>query len=213
MHRYVVEFLGTFFLVLTVGLVARSGSSGAAGALAIGSALMGMVYAGWHVSGAHYDPAVTVAVWIRGRTAGRDVPGYVGAQLLAAVLAAVVVGFLLAEPESVAPAPPDIGRVLVAEFLFTFALVWVVLNTAWADGTAGNSYYGLAIGFTVAAGAYTVGPTTGAAFNPAVAIALATMAVSTWGGVWVFLVANVAAGAVAAMAFRALVLQRETSPT
>ena len=203
MNRYLVEFLGTFFLVLTVGLVVQNGSAGPAGPLAIGSALMIMVYAGGHISGGHYNPAVTLAVWIRGRTSGRDVPGYVGAQLIAAVLAAAAVHYLITET----PTPPvafDSGRVLLAEFLFTFALAWVVLNAATATATAGNSFYGLAIGFTVTVGAYAVGPISGGAFNPAVAVGLSVMGLSTWGRLWVFLIASLLGGAVAAVAFRAL---------
>jgi len=202
-NRYLVEFLGTFFLVLTVGLVVQNGSAGQAAPLAIGSALMVMVYAGEHISGAHYNPAVTLAVWIRGRTAGRDVPGYIGAQLIAAVLAAVAVHYFKAET----PTPPavfDASRVLLAEFLFTFALAWVMLNATTAVDTRGNSYSGLAIGFTVATGVYAVGPISGGVFNPAVAVGLAVMGLWTWGGLWVFLIANLAGGAVAAVAFRLL---------
>jgi len=203
MNRYAVEFLGTFFLVLTVGLVVQNGGAGPTGALAIGSALMIMVYAGGHISGAHYNPAVTLAAWIRGATAGRDVPGYVGAQLIAAVFAAVTVHYLIAET----PTPPpafDASRILLAELLFTFALAWVVLNVLTAQDTAGNSYYGLAIGFTVAAGAWAVGPISGGVFNPAVAVGLSVMGLSTWGRLWVFLLATLAGGAAAAVAFRVL---------
>lgn len=203
MNRYLVEFLGTFFLVLTVGLVVQNGSAGPAGPLAIGSALMIMVYAGGHISGGHYNPAVTLAAWIRGRTAGRDVPGYVGAQLIAAVFAAAAVHYFIAETPTL-PAAFDASRVLLAEFLFTFALAWVVLNAATAAATAGNSFYGLAIGFTVAVGAYAVGPISGGVFNPAVAVGLSVMGLSTWGRLWVFLIASLVGGAVAAVAFRAL---------
>lgn len=204
MNRYLVEFLGTFFLVLTVGLVARGGSAETLGPLAIGSALMIMVYAGAHISGAHYNPAVTLALWLRGRAAGRDVPGYVGAQLIAAVLAALAVHYLVGE----APTTPDAldpGKVLLAESLFTFALAWVVLNTATAAGTAGNSFYGLAIGFAVAVGGYAVGPISGGAFNPAVTVGLVAMTLSRWGTLWVFWMAQLTGAAVAALAFRALV--------
>ena len=204
MNRYLVEFLGTFFLVLTVGLVARNGTADAVGPLAIGSALMIMVYAGAHISGAHYNPAVTLALWIRGRAAGRDVPGYVGAQLIAAVLAALVVYYLAGGAPATPAAAVDPGRVLLGESVFTFALAWVVLNTATAAGTAGNSFYGVAIGFTVAVGAYAVGPISGGAFNPAVTVGLSAMALSSWGSLWVFWIAQLTGAAVAAVAFRAL---------
>jgi aquaporin Z len=90
---------------------------------------------------------------------------------------------------------------LVAEFLFTFALAWVVLNVATARGTENNSFYGLAIGFTVVVGAYAVGAVSGGAFNPAVAIGGMVMGLLSWGDIWVYLLANLAGGAAAAFAF------------
>ena len=82
MKKYLVEFIGTFFLVLTVGMtVIGPGAADQLAPLAIGSALMIMVYAGGHVSGGHYNPAVTVAVWLRGRCSQAEVPGYIGSQI------------------------------------------------------------------------------------------------------------------------------------
>jgi aquaporin Z len=123
------------------------------------------------------------------------------AQVLGAAAAAGVVLFVKGSP-SVEAANPDIPRALVAEFLYTFALCYVVLNVATAKGTSGNSFYGLAIGFTVLIGAYSVGPVSGGAFNPAVAVGITIMGLSQLANIWIFLVANFAGGAVAALVFR-----------
>lgn len=203
MNKYLVEFIGTFFLVLTIGLVILEPGAGAMAPIAIGSVLMVMVYAGGHVSGAHYNPAVTLAVWMRGRCPMEDVLPYVVAQLLGSAAAAAVVLFMKSNPP-VQAANPDILRALLAEFLFTFALCFVILNVATSKKTSGNSYFGLAIGFTVLAGAYAVGAVSGGAFNPAVAVGITVLGLSSIGHIWIFLVGNFAGGAVAAMAFRVI---------
>lgn len=200
-RKLVVEAIGTFFLVLTVGMVVMEPGAGAFAPLAIGSALMIMVYAGGPVSGGHYNPAVTLAVLLRGQTTPAELVGYWIAQTIGGILAAIAVGALGATLPPAGP-PPQVGAVLLAEFLFTFALAYVVLNTATTKGTAGNSYFGLAIGFTVTVGAYSVGHISGAAFNPAVAAGVTVMGLSAWSFLWVFLVANLAGGAVAALVFR-----------
>jgi aquaporin Z len=97
---------------------------------------------------------------------------------------------------------PRVGPALLAEFLFTFALVYVVLNVATAKATAGNSFYGLAIGMTVMVGAFSVGGVSGGAFNPAVAIGLSTMGLVAPSSIWIHIVADLAGGAVAALAFK-----------
>ena len=204
MKKYIVEFIGTFFLVVTVGLtVLKPGDAGAMAPLAIGSALMVMIFAGGHISGGHYNPAVTLAVFLRGKCPLADVVPYWVAQILGGVAAAAVALYLKGNP-TVQAATPDIPRALIAEFLFTFALCYVVLNVATAKGTSGNSFYGLAIGFTVLIGAYSVGPISGGAFNPAVAVGITVMGLSAVADIWIFLVANFAAGAAAGYAFRAL---------
>lgn len=161
MNRYLTELIGTFFLVFTIGMVVVAGS--AAAPIAIGTVLMVMVYMGGHVSGAHYNPAVTIAVHLRGALAASDVVPYIVAQLVGAWVAAGVVQLLTGD--TFAPAPgADFGSIeaLIGEVLVTFALVLVILNVATAKATHGNSYYGLAIGFTVLTGAYSVGPSRGA---------------------------------------------------
>ena len=203
MKKYVVEFIGTFFLVLTVGCTVIGSPIGALAPLAIGSALMVMVYAGGHISGGHFNPAVTLGVWLRGKCDSKDVAPYVISQFIGAVLAALVAKLFKAGI-AVTPLQPVARTALLAEFLFTFALVFVVLNTATAKGTAGNSFYGLAIGFTVMVGAFSVGNMTGGAFNPAVALGLPVLGLSTWSNLWIYLVADFLGGAVAAGAFRAV---------
>ena len=168
---------------------------------AIGAMLMVMVYAGGPISGGHYNPAVTLAVWLRGKCQATDVPAYMAAQVLGAALAALVVG-LCTERIGMSVLVPRILPALVVEGLFTFALAFVVLNVATAKKSSGNSYFGLAIGFTVAAAAYAGGPISGGAFNPAVAIGLTLMGLSAPGDLWIFLAANFAGGALAALAFR-----------
>ena len=196
MNKYLTEFIGTFFLVLTVGCSVVIGGAGVIAPLAIGSALMVMIYAGGHVSGAHYNPAVTLGVWFRGKCPTQDLVPYWVAQFVAAVVAALVLNYLKGEATS-KPMVLRTGPALVAEFLYTFALVYVVINVATAKATAGNSYYGLAIGFTVLTGAFAVGSISGAAFNPAVALGISFMGLSEWSNLWIYLVAN-ALGALAA---------------
>jgi aquaporin Z len=203
MPKYLCELIGTFFLVLTIGCTVIGGVVGVIPPLAIGSALMVMIFAGGHVSGGHYNPAVTLGVWLRGRCDAKDVLPYMASQVLGAVLAALAVKYLRSGAE-VALAKPDVGRALLAEFLFTFALVYVVLNVATAKGTAGNSFYGLAIGFTVLTGAFAVGDISGGAFNPAVAVGISVLGLSAWSNLWIFLVANFLGGAAAAGVFRLL---------
>ena len=165
-RKLVVEFIGMFMFVFTVGMATNKAGAGALAPLAIGSALMVMVFAGGHISGGHFNPAVSTAVFLRGRMKSNEYGAYMVTQFIAAVLAGLTVRVVGGhEPHaSVAGA----GRMLIAEFLFTFALAWVVLNVATAKGTEGNSFYGLAIGFTVVTGAFAVGGISGGAFNPAI---------------------------------------------
>jgi aquaporin Z len=208
--KLVVEFIGTFFLVFTVGQTVKGpDGAGALAALAIGSSLMVMVYAGGHFSGGHYNPAVTLGVTLRGKLTWAEALPYWGAQLAAGIVAALLVLFIKgsASPAAVAGPPCteySVVAKLLVEFLFTFALVYVVLNSATAKGTAGNSFYGLAIGFTVVVGAFAVGPVSGGAFNPAVGLGVTVMGLKDIMGLVIFLVADFAGGAAAALLFNAL---------
>ena len=204
MSRYVTEFVGTFFLVLTIGLTVMNGTPLAP--LAIGSVLMAMVYMGGHISGAHYNPAVSVAILIRGKMEARDLIPYVLAQLSGAILASLTVMLIVGETFAPAPAPEaGLVVVLLCEALFTFALSLVVLNVATDDATAGNSYYGLAIGFTVMVGAFAVGSTSGGVFNPAVGtgpiLIDALAGDGIWDHLWIYWAGPVLGGVAAAGVF------------
>ena len=198
MKKYLVEFIGTFFLVFTVGMAVRSGSSLAP--LAIGASLMVMIFAGGHVSGAHFNPAVTLAVFLRGKCDKGDVIPYWIAQLAAGAVAALLVVNLVGNPAVVGT--HDAMKSIIVEFLFTFALAWVVLNTATAKGTSGNSFYGLAIGMTVLTGAVAVGGVSGGAFNPAVGLGVVMMGLEKLSQFWIYLGADLAGGAVAALTYK-----------
>jgi aquaporin Z len=203
MRKYIAEFIGTFFLVLTIGCTVIPGAAGVIAPLAIGGILMTMIFAGGHVSGAHFNPAVTLAVFVRGRCAAKDVFPYWVAQGAAGIAAAVVAVFLVEKSGT----PMEISNVpaaFVAEFLFTFALAYVVVNCATAKGTLDNSFYGLAIGMTVMAGAFAVGGVSGGAFNPAVAIGAAVMQLLTFSQIWIHIVAELAGGALAGVVFKYL---------
>ena len=201
MNKYLTEFIGTFFLVLTVGMTSIGPGAGNLAPLAIGSALMIMVYAGGHVSGGHYNPAVTIGVWLRGRCPQTDVFPYLGAQLAGCIVAALLALGLRGDVV-VTPGEIKVIPALLAELVGTFALVYVVLNVATAKATTGNSYYGLAIGFTVMTMAYAFGGVSAGAFNPAVAVGVAVMKLAKVTDLWVYLVANCAAGALAAVVFK-----------
>jgi aquaporin Z len=202
MRKYLTEFIGTFFLVLTVGLVVIGGKGDFA-PLAIGASLMVMIFAGGHISGGHYNPAVTLAVLLRGRINKADAVCYMIAQLAGAGIASMAVMYLLGDKMPVAAQEmADSTKGLLAEFLGTFALAYVVLNTATAKGTKDNSFYGLAIGFTVLTMAYGLGSFSGGAFNPAVALGISLMKLAAWSNIWVYLVGCLAGAALAAFIFR-----------
>jgi aquaporin Z len=203
MKKYIVEFIGTFFLVLTIGMTVLDPGSCSVAPLAIGAALMVMVFAGGHVSGAHYNPAVTIAVWLRGRCAAMDVPFYIIAQVLGATAAAFL-ALLLKDHPTVTAMAPNACHAVIAEFVGTFALAYVVLNVATAKATAGNSFYGLAIGLTVMTMAFALGGISGGAFNPAVAVGITVMGLAKTANIWIYLVGNFAAAIVAAIAFKAI---------
>lgn len=204
-RKLVVEFIGTFFLVFVVGMTVIDPGAGDLAPIAIGSALMVMIFAGGHISGGHYNPAVTLGVWLRGKATIAEAAGYWIVQILAGVVAALIVGFMKPSmPAEALNGSLNVGAALLAEFLFTFALVYVVLNVATAKGTEGNSFYGLAIGFTVMVGAFAVGGISGGAFNPAVAIGGSIMNIFAWGNIWIYLVAELLGGLVAAFLFRYL---------
>jgi len=202
LRKYITEFIGTFFLVLTIGMVVIGGKGDFA-PLAIGSILMTMIFAGAHISGAHYNPAVTLAVLLRGRMALSEAVVYWIVQILGGIVAGVLVSYLLigTMPEA-AVGREDSTRALIVELIGTFALAYVVLNVATAKGTICNMFYGLAIGFTVLAMAYASGGVSGGAFNPAVAVGANFMKLSVWSDIWIYLVGCFGGAALAALVFR-----------
>ncbi len=200
MNKYLTEFIGTFFLVLTIGCTVIPGATGVIPPIAIGAVLMVLVFAGGHISGAHYNPAVTLAVWMRGRCDTKDLVPYWVSQLAGAAAAAGVVGYL------VGPGTPmtieSVPHAIVAESLFTFVLAWVILNVATSKGTEGNSFYGLAIGMTVMTGAFAVGGISGGAFNPAVALGIGIMKMVDFSQIWIHIVGSLAGAVGAALVFK-----------
>jgi aquaporin Z len=198
-RQLTVEFIGTFVLVLTVGLATSNRGAGDLAPLAIGSALMVMVFAGGHISGAHYNPAVSIAMLLAGKLRPRNAVPYVIIQLAAGALAALLVRAL------VGPATPALlgsdWKILVAEFIFTLALAYVVLNVTAPQATEGNSFYGLAIGFTVVTGALAVGGISGGAFNLAVALGGSITGALTWSHIWIYVLASLLGGGTAAILY------------
>jgi aquaporin Z len=205
--KYVVEAIGTFFLVFTVGAAVGSGS--ALAPLAVGAVLMVMIYAGGHISGGHYNPAVTLAVLVRRRIWVGDAVAYWIVQFGAGLLAAAVVRAIVDPARMTTIVTMTLrGQTLVAAFvveaLFTFALCYVALNVSTSKDHPNNSYYGLAIGFTVVAGAFAVGAISGGAFNPSVTLGAAVMGLFAWPTLWVYLMAQVIGGVTAGVIFLAL---------
>ena len=204
MRKFAVELVGTFFLVFTVCCTVIAGA--ALAPLAIGAVLASMVFAGGHVSGGHFNPAVTLAAYLRGRLPFGDVLPYWTAQLAGGLLGSITGRFVAGAPTGspLAVSGRDAAAALVAEGVVTFALAYVVLNVATSRDHPGNSFYGLAIGFTVLAGAVSVGAVSGGAFNPAVALGVSAAGLVSWSMLWIYLLANLAGGAAAAVTFRAL---------
>ena len=204
MPAYLTEFIGTFFLVLTIGLTVIGGTPFAP--LAIGTSLMVMLLMGGHVTGGHYNPAVSLASAMRKKLPWSEVPPYVAAQLAGALVAALAVRALLTQTFTLAPAEGfGAPRAVAVEALYTFALCLVVLNVATIQKTKGNSFYGLAIGFTVVVAAFAGGPLSGGAFNPAVGfgpiLVHTIFGDGSLGNLWIYIVGPLIGAVLAAAAF------------
>ncbi len=200
LRNALAEFVGTFIFVFAIIGAVNSGS--ALTPLAIGFALMVMVFATGHISGAHLNPAVSLGAWIRGAISAVTFATYVVVQLVAGALAALL-SFVL-WPAAEAPVPIEVGPAFLVEALWTFVLVYVVLNVATSKANVNNSFYGLAIGSTVFVGAVAVGGVSGGGFNPAVALGLSITGAFDFAAYWLYLLAPLVGGAVAALVFRAL---------
>ncbi|MBV9380373.1 MAG: aquaporin [Streptosporangiaceae bacterium] len=203
-RKYIVELIGTFFLMFAVAVSAFSGSVFTP--LAAGAILMVMIYAGGHISGGHYNPAVTLAVLCRRRIGITDAAWYWIAQLAAGVIAAAIARAVVnpARVKTLTLSGHAVTAAALAELLITFALCYVVLNVATSKDQRDNQFFGLAIGFTVVAGAFAVGGISGGAFNPAVDIGAATGGLLAWPTLWVYLLVQAGAGVAAGVVFLAL---------
>lgn len=207
--KLTTEFIGTFFLVLVIGLCVTQ--SAAYTPIAIGVTLAVAVYMGGHVSGGHYNPAVTLAVFLRGKIEPNAAAAYMVVQIIAATAAALAASGITHSPFPVTPGTTiPLTTAIAVEALFTFLLALVVLNSATAKATANNSFYGFAIGGTVIAAATAGGPISGGAFNPAVGLGPAIAGLIGGAGLpghcWIYIVGPFLGAAAAAMAFR---LQRQ----
>ncbi len=202
MNRVITEALGTFFWVFAVIAATSIGSPLAA--FAIGGTVIAAIYAGVHVSGAHYNPAVSVAAFVRGRLAGADLPAYIGAQLAGASVASLLAPWAFRMVGATQPVTWS-GRTLIAaivvELAFTFFLAFVALTVADSENAA---FYGLAVGAVVTAGTVLVSMQSGAVFNPAVAVGTTFAQLSAWANLWAYLLAQLVAGALAGLAAKAL---------
>ena len=202
LRKYVVEFIGTFFLVFTVASAVLLGGHGVIAPISIGFALMIMVYAGGHISGGHYNPAVSLAAAVRGALSWFQLIPYWISQVLGAYAAVVIVSHFTTLP-ILQNCPYTVGQLVTGEFLFTFALCYVVLQVATSKKTEGNSYYGLAIGSVVTVGAFAVGGILClGAFNPAVAFGLGVANIAGWTCAGITALTNMAAGICAGLVYK-----------
>ena len=208
-QKLIAEFIGTLFLTYTICLTAVWGSSGDFHpGFAIAAILMAMIYSLGYISGAHFNPAVTIGVWIRGSCEKAEVLPYIASQSIAGVFGALLSGYTYTGECSRGSLETtslllnsEIHEVLLAEFLFTFALVYVILNVATSDATSGNQYYGVAIASVVFAGAISVGDVSMASFNPAVTISLITVGKLSIAQSWLHFTPHLFAGVLASLAF------------
>lgn len=205
MKEYIVEFIGTLFLVLGAALYGAVGAS---------LSLMVMIYAGGHISGAHYNPAVTLAVLIRGKATLKEAIPYWIVQFLGAIIAAIIVAYIfnVQGTANCVISPDGTFKAIAAEIIGTFALAYVVLNVATTTGTKGNSFYGIAIAGTVLAMALTVGQFSGGAFNPAVALGLSIQKTFCWSQIWIYILATFVGGALAAIVFNYINVDDKPTP-
>ena len=201
--KLTTEFIGTFFLSLTICTAAVLGTAGTLAPFAIASTLMVMIYAGGHISGAHYNPAVTLSIYLRGACEESDLAPYMATQMAAGVTGALVAVNLLVPEGSAESLVLETGPAFAAELLFTFALAYVILNVATSETTEGNGFYGAAIALVVLAGALSVGSISGASFNPAVTVSLIASDVLSIEDSWIHFVPQLAGGCLAALAFKA----------
>ncbi len=202
MKRLLNEFIGTFFLAFTICVAAVYGKAGEYAPLAIGFTLVALVYAGGHISKAHYNPAVSLAFLIRGcYISVREMISFMAVQFLGAILATLLAMAAFSDGMAVEAVTISAGPALIGEILFTFMLVWVIMNVATAKAISGNQFYGIAIGFTVTGAIYTVGIVSLAVLNPAIAVSLVIIGKLSIAQIWIPLVGSLIGAVVAVLTF------------
>jgi aquaporin Z len=196
MNKLFAEFLGTFFFCL---VALMSGS-----AMAAAGALAAMVYALGYVSGGHFNPAVSLAVWMRGQLDRSEMLRFAGVQAAAAVAAVLMAGLLGHKAVSAGVVSFPWFRALVGETLFTFLVAFTWLHVRTARQVMGNTWFGIAVGWVHFAGASAIGHLSAGACNPALGLALVAAGhVPAW-MVMIYLLAGLTGGAAAAVAYRLL---------
>jgi aquaporin Z len=213
MKKYLAEGIGTFFLMLSIVLSVYNGTGNLA-PIVIGCMLIGMIYAVAHISGAHFNPAVSFAQYMQERISRSDFAYYIITQLISVALASFIGVFLLSGGPALVTIEPRVNdpiHALLAEFLGTFALVLVILNLSNTRAGKGNLVGGIVVGLTVIAAAYMFGPYSGAALNPAVAVGMCVAGMVAWSDLWVYLVGILLGTAAAVSVFR--VTYQEADPT
>lgn len=202
-QMYLSEFLGVYMLVLTVGLNVNAGAS--AGALSIAASLTSMIFALGDVSGAHLNPAVTCAVYSSGRDgslgAGKAFM-YMISQLIGGMCAGMTYYIISGTASGVAPGKTyNLTQALIAEFIFTFLISFTVLCVALSPRTKASHFFGLAIGFCVVVGGFSIGNISGGSLNPAVSVGVASVG-GGFSNAAAYCVVELLAGAAAATVFK-----------
>jgi len=208
-QKYIAEFIGTYLLVFTVGcnvLTSKDPQASNWAVTSIACVLMVAIYALGHVSGAHFNPAVSVTCGLADKAPWSDVGVYVVVQILAGICAGLCYHAAFAGPKPFTLGPAATfswQEVMLVEMLYTCMLCFVVLNVAATSKNQPNEYYGLAIGFVVVAGGYAAGGISGGAFNPAVAFGIDVAGAATqFGWCFYYLVYELIGAAIAAGLFR-----------
>jgi MIP family channel proteins len=209
-RRYAAEAIGTYFLVLigpgaamvnahTGGVIGHAGV-----ALSFAFVVLAMVYALGHISGAHINPAVTIAFWSAGRFAGREVPGYILAQCAGAIAASLTLRSVLGPVGELGATLPvvSVASAFVVEWLLSFVLMLVIASVA-TDERVAEGFAGIAVGLTVGFDAMMGGPLTGASMNPARSLGPA-VAGGIWTAHWLYWIAPITAMMAAVRAYDVL---------
>lgn len=210
-NKLIAEFIGTYLLYTIIAICNLKPGAGMFTPIAVGIGLAALVYSCGHISKAHFNPATTLAYFVAGTHSRSSIFPYLVVIFAAAILGAYTVQ-ILTPTGSYHDLTLNIDphRVILAEFIFTFFLMWVILNVAIAQGTAKNQFYGIAIGAVVTSGAYAVGPISFAVFNPAVTLALCINGFLPWDALPLYVLTQAFAALVAGLLFRSMNI---TSPS